>query len=473
MEPKLAGLQLSVLPSVSSPNSPSSLLLAVASNNVSTLMNSASSTVQKNDSNQASKFQPLVGPSRNTGDIVAAMITLFRLLKKCKSPPKFFDEKKIIDGQTEIFLQIIHFIFFDFSAQVVNFLNSNNSQLFYTNDKKFIQGVFKLMYAHFDYQAKLTVNQFLAVGCFVESKILFCCDVIRIVLHLHNEQLQKKKAVTYTTPVKASKLSERKDVPKCLKYDGTALMNGTKCCLNASMVKLSSNYTTCKQDCTVANNHSLKVSNVGIEGIDSSCFENMSKNTVSPGNCSLATDHELKLQMATIEKRLDRLENVMTEIVTHFQEACLFLDKRLKSLEKASIMFEKNHIKDRSDSSENCKILSASPDFYMPTPSKASSFLSSVSSSSIHNKLSQGGSFFTSDSDANDLLSYAYSKNLHKNSVDSQYKSLDDFLKETPAFGLAENAHEIKYDGKNRIEVNNRDLMNDKFMRCETNQKVL
>merc|ERR1740121_1438950 len=85
-------------------------------------------------------------------------------------------------------LPVLHYAFRIRSPTFSAFLSDHGLELRAKTDLRFVEGVYKALRAHLHYSPALTVNQFFSVG-FAERRVLFCLDVLRLVVRMHEELL--------------------------------------------------------------------------------------------------------------------------------------------------------------------------------------------------------------------------------------------------------------------------------------------
>ncbi len=123
----------------------------------------------------------------STGDLSN---NIEKLKAELKSISYDFDGWSVEDGAPGGLLPILQFALLDFSRLVARFLSANGYKLYPKNDRRFVEGVFRVMRDEFSYRPSLTVDQFLKNG-FAERKIIFITDLVKLCKRKH-EGLKKK-----------------------------------------------------------------------------------------------------------------------------------------------------------------------------------------------------------------------------------------------------------------------------------------
>jgi len=116
-------------------------------------------------------------------------LQLVKKLKTINYPTKVII-KMLLCGNSDIFLPIIHYSFFNYSEHVKNFLIENKYEIYAKNDIDFIEMIFKILNNLFNYKPPLSSNQFFKNGYSYE-KILFCINIIDMV-KIKNKELKNK-----------------------------------------------------------------------------------------------------------------------------------------------------------------------------------------------------------------------------------------------------------------------------------------
>jgi len=99
----------------------------------------------------------------------------------------------VAEGNPVALLPILHKVLLDDSHLVARYLANRGYQLFPTNDRKFLEGVFRIARSEFSYKMHLTLDQFLSQG-FAERKIIFVCDVIKLCKRLATDLERTRKS---------------------------------------------------------------------------------------------------------------------------------------------------------------------------------------------------------------------------------------------------------------------------------------
>jgi centrosomal protein CEP44 len=65
-----------------------------------------------------------------------------------------------MSGAPFTFLPLIHHCFLVYSPVVAEFITANGFDLYSKNDMRFMESVFKMLVAHFNYKPALSIKQF-------------------------------------------------------------------------------------------------------------------------------------------------------------------------------------------------------------------------------------------------------------------------------------------------------------------------
>jgi centrosomal protein CEP44 len=65
-----------------------------------------------------------------------------------------------MNGAPFTFLPLIHHCFLVYSPVVAEFITANGFDLYSKNDMRFMESVFKMLVAHFNYKPALSIKQF-------------------------------------------------------------------------------------------------------------------------------------------------------------------------------------------------------------------------------------------------------------------------------------------------------------------------
>lgn len=124
-----------------------------------------------------------------TGDILKNIEELNRELKKIQYQNKL-PVKVLQSGNPEVYLPIIHYTLFKYSAQVAQFLADNSYDLFAKNDYDFISSAFNALIKLFNYKPCITLDSFFSKGS-AENKVILCCNIIQLVQAKHTDLSRK------------------------------------------------------------------------------------------------------------------------------------------------------------------------------------------------------------------------------------------------------------------------------------------
>ena len=119
-----------------------------------------------------------------TGDLKQNLARLKQAARSVKYDGQY-DEAAIGRGSPEAILPLISHAFFHYSRHLANFLADKGYNAAAKNDVRMIEGVFKVLREEFRYRPTLKISQFFGGG-FVECKIIFVCDIIRICRQQHS-----------------------------------------------------------------------------------------------------------------------------------------------------------------------------------------------------------------------------------------------------------------------------------------------
>ena len=117
---------------------------------------------------------------------------LFEKLKNELTEIKFPQKiDNLINGDYTHIIKILHYCFYSFSKNINKFLESHNyhKKLKY-KDKEFVDHALEVLSELFNYKPKLTSSQ-IFTNHFIEEKIRFCYEVVKIIRLSHYELLSE------------------------------------------------------------------------------------------------------------------------------------------------------------------------------------------------------------------------------------------------------------------------------------------
>lgn len=144
-----------------------------------------------------------------TGDLNKNVNLLQLLLKKINFNHNI-SNSELSTGDPRVYLPIINYSLLEYSSYIATLINNHNYELYSKNDKDFIKSVIFALINVFNFKPCINTNQFFKNG-FVEAKVIFCCDIINIIVKEH-EKLEKKALSS------ASNLNKRKNNNSNNKY---------------------------------------------------------------------------------------------------------------------------------------------------------------------------------------------------------------------------------------------------------------
>lgn len=138
------------------------------------------------------------------------MINCQQLLEKLKNEliemkyPQKIDD--FLNGDYVHIIRILHFSFYSYSKNINKYLESQNYQkkLKY-KDKEFIELALEILSELFNYTPKLNSNQIFS-SLFVEEKLKFCFEVVKIIKLAHNE-INRENESSYKKIDKSDKIN--------------------------------------------------------------------------------------------------------------------------------------------------------------------------------------------------------------------------------------------------------------------------
>ena len=120
-----------------------------------------------------------------TGDLKNNLRKLISELKRVNHPQADLDIKGIAQGLPKASLPIVHHVFLEYSYSLAQLFAGKGYDLYGKTDLRFMEVVYKVLRDEFGYKPQLTKDQFLAIG-FAERKIIFLCDVLKLMRNKHN-----------------------------------------------------------------------------------------------------------------------------------------------------------------------------------------------------------------------------------------------------------------------------------------------
>ena len=109
-------------------------------------------------------------------------------LRDMKYQGKWAD-KAVESGEPSIFLQVLHFLIFNYNENLTEGLNMETQIVEALSDLEFAEYSFKILKERFDYRPKITLTNFFKNG-FAGQKVTLLKDVATLV---HNFTNNKKK----------------------------------------------------------------------------------------------------------------------------------------------------------------------------------------------------------------------------------------------------------------------------------------
>ena len=98
-----------------------------------------------------------------------------------------WSDKAVEAGEPSIFLQVLHFLIFDYNETVTENINVETQIVEALSDLEFAEYSFKILKAKFNYRPKLTITNFFKNG-FAGQKVTFLKEVADLVHNYTNNQ---------------------------------------------------------------------------------------------------------------------------------------------------------------------------------------------------------------------------------------------------------------------------------------------
>ena len=139
--------------------------------------------------------------SNDTGDLKNSVLKLVREAKRMKLEGTL-DPDGLINGETKSHLPVLSQALNSYSLLLAKYLHSKGYELFGKTDSRFLEVVYRMLRDEFNYRPKLTRQQFLTDSAFIERKILFTLDLLKLCQSKHQDlqRLSIKVAKPTTKP---------------------------------------------------------------------------------------------------------------------------------------------------------------------------------------------------------------------------------------------------------------------------------
>ena len=97
------------------------------------------------------------------------------------------DPDGLLSGDTNAHLPILSQALNTYSLPLAKYLHSKGYELFGKTDSRFLEVVYRMLRDEFNYRPKLTRVQFLTDSSFIERKILFTLDLLKLCQSRHRD----------------------------------------------------------------------------------------------------------------------------------------------------------------------------------------------------------------------------------------------------------------------------------------------
>ena len=144
--------------------------------------------------------------TNGTGDLKNSVLKLLREAKRMRLE-ETLDPDGLISGETKAHLPILSQALNSYSLPLARYLHSKGYELFGKTDSRFLEVVYRMLRDEFNYRPKLTRLQFLTDSSFIERKILFTLDVLKLCQTKHRDL--QRLAIKVVKPVNKPKAIDK------------------------------------------------------------------------------------------------------------------------------------------------------------------------------------------------------------------------------------------------------------------------
>ncbi|KAI6651992.1 hypothetical protein LOD99_4537 [Oopsacas minuta] len=144
--------------------------------------------------------------TNGTGDLKNSVLKLVREAKRMKLDG-VLDPDGLISGETRSHLPILSQALNSYSLPLSKYLHAKGYELFGKTDSRFLEVVYKMLRDEFNYRPKITRLQFLTDSSFIERKILFTFDLLKLCQSKHRDL--QRFAVKVGKPVNKPKAIDK------------------------------------------------------------------------------------------------------------------------------------------------------------------------------------------------------------------------------------------------------------------------
>ena len=128
----------------------------------------------------------LPSSTNGTGDLKNSVLKLVREAKRMKLE-SVLDPDGLISGETKSHLPILSQALNSYSLPLSKYLHSKGYELFGKTDSRFLDVVYRMLRDEFNYRPKITRLQFFTDSSFIERKILFTFDLLKLCQSKHRD----------------------------------------------------------------------------------------------------------------------------------------------------------------------------------------------------------------------------------------------------------------------------------------------
>ena len=148
----------------------------------------------------------LPSSTNGTGDLKNSVLKLVREAKRMKLE-SVLDPDGLISGETKSHLPILSQALNSYSLPLSKYLHSKGYELFGKTDSRFLEVVYRMLRDEFNYRPKITRLQFLADSSFIERKILFTFDLLKLCQSKHRDL--QRSVIKVVKPVNKPKAIDK------------------------------------------------------------------------------------------------------------------------------------------------------------------------------------------------------------------------------------------------------------------------
>ena len=144
----------------------------------------------------------LPSSTNGTGDLKNSVLKLVREAKRMKLE-SVLDPDGLVSGETKSHLPILSQALNSYSLPLSKYLHAKGYELFGKTDSRFLEVVYRMLRDEFNYRPKITRLQFLADSSFIERKILFTFDLLKLCQSKHRDL--QRSSIKVVKPVNKPK----------------------------------------------------------------------------------------------------------------------------------------------------------------------------------------------------------------------------------------------------------------------------